>query len=293
MYLGSWKIDDVLYFYANTTRFDTGNATDADSDAGYRVYENETGTPLLTGAMSLLDSANTAGFYSEAITLSAANGFEKGKQYSIYKFATVNSIAGASHDTFQIEAEVDANTVSAGVNVTQIGGDTQSATDLKDFVDAGYDPSTNKVQGVVLTDTVTTYTGNTPQTGDAYALLVTVATYIDTEVAAIKAKTDQLTFTIANKVDSSLQAAGDFAATIANKIADHTLRRTYANARASSDGDAVSFRSLLGAIAKLVNKWSISGTTLTITHEDDTTSAGTQTLTGTAGADPITTIDTD
>jgi len=30
-------------------------------------------------------------------------------------------------------------------NMTQIGGDTQSATDLKDFADAGYDPSTNKV----------------------------------------------------------------------------------------------------------------------------------------------------
>lgn len=55
------------------------------------------------------------------------------------------------------------------VNVVQLGGDAQSATDLKDFADAGYDPGTNKVQGVVLTDTVTTYTGNTPQTGDAYA----------------------------------------------------------------------------------------------------------------------------
>lgn len=55
------------------------------------------------------------------------------------------------------------------VNVTQIGGDAQSATDLKDFADAGYDPSTNKVQGVVLTDTLTTYTGNTPQTGDSFA----------------------------------------------------------------------------------------------------------------------------
>lgn len=41
-------------------------------------------------------------------------------------------------------------------NVTQIGGDAQSATDLKDFADAGYDPSTNKVQGVVLVDTTTT-----------------------------------------------------------------------------------------------------------------------------------------
>jgi hypothetical protein len=30
-------------------------------------------------------------------------------------------------------------------DVTHIGGDAQSGTDLKDFVDAGYDPSTNKV----------------------------------------------------------------------------------------------------------------------------------------------------
>jgi hypothetical protein len=48
--------------------------------------------------------------------------------------------------------------------------------------------------------------------------LTTIATYIDTEVAAIKAKTDQLTFTIANKVDSSIQAAGDFAQGAADKV---------------------------------------------------------------------------
>lgn len=56
-------------------------------------------------------------------------------------------------------------------NLTQMGGVAQSATDLKDFADDGYDPSTNKVQGVVLADTVTTYTGNTPQTGDTFARL--------------------------------------------------------------------------------------------------------------------------
>jgi hypothetical protein len=36
--------------------------------------------------------------------------------------------------------------------VTQIGGDTQSATDLKDFADAGYDPATNKLTGAVELD---------------------------------------------------------------------------------------------------------------------------------------------
>ena len=44
------------------------------------------------------------------------------------------------------------------VSVTELGGVAQSATDLKDFADAGYDPATNKVQGVVLVDTTTTNT---------------------------------------------------------------------------------------------------------------------------------------
>lgn len=37
-------------------------------------------------------------------------------------------------------------------------------------------------------------------------------------------------------------------------------------------------------------KWSISGTTLTVLKPDDTTTAYTKTLTGTAGADPITAV---
>jgi hypothetical protein len=44
------------------------------------------------------------------------------------------------------------------VDVMAIGTDSQSATDLKDFADDGYDPGTDKVQGVVLVDTTTTNT---------------------------------------------------------------------------------------------------------------------------------------
>ena len=43
-------------------------------------------------------------------------------------------------------------------DLTQIGGTAQSALDLKDFADTGYDPATSKVQGVVLCDTTTTNT---------------------------------------------------------------------------------------------------------------------------------------
>ncbi len=48
--------------------------------------------------------------------------------------------------------------------------------------------------------------------------LDTVATYVDTEVASIKTKTDQLTFTAANKVDAAFNAAGDFPQAAADKV---------------------------------------------------------------------------
>jgi hypothetical protein len=50
------------------------------------------------------------------------------------------------------------------------------------------------------------------------ASLDTLDDYVDTEVAAIKAKTDQLVFTGANKVDAAILAAGDFAQGAADKV---------------------------------------------------------------------------
>jgi hypothetical protein len=74
--------------------------------------------------MATLDSANATGHYSEQITLSAANGFEKGKSYSIRIAATVSSVTGATTRNFQMEAEVDANIVSdkTGYSLTATTG---------------------------------------------------------------------------------------------------------------------------------------------------------------------------
>lgn len=172
-YLGSWKIDDLLTFYANTTRFDTGNATDADAVPSYRVYEDETATPILTGTMALLDSANTAGFYSEQITLSAANGFEKGKSYAIYIAATVNSIAGTTHHTLQIEAEVDANIVSDKTGYSLAAGAITAAVIATDAID----------NDAIAANAVTEI-----QNGLATAVsLAVVASYIDTEITTLQA----------------------------------------------------------------------------------------------------------
>lgn len=82
------------------------------------------------------------------------------------------------------------------VDLLQIGGAAQSATDLKDFADDGYDPVTDKVQGVVLTDTCTT---NTDMVGTANAALASVCTEarlaelaaanLPTDIANVKAET--------------------------------------------------------------------------------------------------------
>lgn len=47
---------------------------------------------------------------------------------------------------------------------------------------------------------------------------IPVGTNLLTAITAIKAKTDQLVFTLANKVDSSIQAAGDFVQAAADKV---------------------------------------------------------------------------
>jgi hypothetical protein len=77
-----------------------------------------------------------------------------------------------------------------------------------------------------------------------------------------------------------------------NVLADYILRRAVQSAIDSSDGDAKSFRSLLGAVCKLVNRIYPSGSNLIITEDDDTTTLGTQAMTTDSGADPVTELNT-
>jgi hypothetical protein len=103
-------------------------------------------------------------------------------------------------------------------DVVQLGGSTQSATDLQDFADAGYDPATNQVEGVKLTDTVTTYTGNTKQTGDNYVRLgAPVGASISADIAAVPVAS----LDVANGIETGLtprQATRLIAAATAGKV---------------------------------------------------------------------------
>lgn len=126
------------------------------------------------------------------------------------------------------------------VDVTRVGASTQSLIDLKDFVDSGYDPVTNKVEGVKLVDTVTTATNltNAPTNGD---LTATMKTSIETEMSDAL-KTD-------------------------------TIPDSY-----SADGSQPTIAQAVLEILQMMQEKSISGTTLTVKKPDGSTSAMTFTL---------------
>lgn len=206
MYLGSWKIDDLLTFTVNT-HTTAGVATDADSAPSYRVYEDETATPLLTGTMATLDAANTDGHYSEQITLSAANGFEKGKCYAIRIQATVSGVTGATVRNFQIEAEVDANTVSgtAPANVVQISGDSTAADNLEAAADGtGYNLGGGSVVAASVTGAVGSVAGNVG--GNVAGSVGSVTGAVGSVAAAVTVGTNN------DKTGYALSAAGVTAA---------------------------------------------------------------------------------
>ncbi|MGH7510889.1 MAG: hypothetical protein ACREMZ_15660 [Gemmatimonadales bacterium] len=102
----------------------------------------------------------------------------------------VDDLAFPSTSGRSIQVEADG---MVHADVKELLGDGQSATDLKDFADAGYDPLSNKVEGVKLADTLTTYTGDTPQSGDAFARLgAPIGASISADVADIEGKVDEL-----------------------------------------------------------------------------------------------------
>lgn len=153
----SWKIDD-LYTFTTSTNGSAG-IVDADSVPTYRIYEDETGTAVLTGSMAKLDDAGTTGFYSEQVTLSAANGFEKGKSYNIIICAAISSTTACATDIFQIEMEVDANVVSDKTGYTASTVSDKSGYSLAADQSAVTIGTTNTVtNGVTLADDAITAT---------------------------------------------------------------------------------------------------------------------------------------
>lgn len=188
-----------------------------------------------------------------------------------------------------------------GIDFDGITGIHGFSIDLSDNSDPGFYAAGHEYMVVVSSITVDAQTVNfiaatfsIERSGGALALLKN-GTYglsaLNTDIDAVLADTGTDGVVIADgaitaaKIAADAIGASELAADAATEIADAILKRDWT----AVSGEAA--RSVLNALRFLRNKWSISGTTLTVTKEDDSTPAWTGTVTTDAAADPITAND--
>jgi hypothetical protein len=170
---------------------------------------------------------------------------------------TVKNATDIKTATDDIQARIPAALTAGGkikASMDEILAVGQSATDLKDFADTGYDPATHKVADVAVVDALT---ANNDKTG--YALG-------------------------ANGLDSTALTAA-----AKNAIADSHLDRNMATGT-DSGTDSTAVRTPRQALRALRNKQAVAAGVLTVNKEDDVTASWTAAVTTTAG-NPISTVD--
>jgi hypothetical protein len=156
------KIGENITFSITTHDPDTGVSTDAGATPTYRIYEDSNETAILNGNMDdgsggndEFDDGNTTGLYAKTIAVTAANGFEDGKTYTVFCTATVDSDPGAITYAFKaydpvIEGTLDDRAILklllAFAGGKTSGGGTSSVT-FRDTQDA-----TNRIVMVVDTN---------------------------------------------------------------------------------------------------------------------------------------------
>lgn len=159
-----------LGYFLDSTNGDTEETALTIANTDIKLWKN--------GATTLANkNAGGATHISNGIYYAVLDATDTNTYGPLVIFVHVAGALAVKLECVVMEADAfDALYAASGTGVIesdlrQIGGVAQSATDLKDFADAGYDPATNKVQGVVLVDTVTTLTGHTAQTGDSFAVV--------------------------------------------------------------------------------------------------------------------------
>lgn len=173
---------------------------------------------------------------------------------AVYRYTT-NALeqapsGGSAPTVEQIRQEMDANSTKLADILTDTG------TTLDALIKDVPTVAEFEARTLVAADYTVVSDLGTVQTGDAYARLGAPAgASVSADIAALPTATEN---------------------------ADEILKRDWT----SVTGEAA--RSVLNALRFLRNKWSVAGTTLTVTKEDDSTPAWTAALTTNAAADPVT-----
>lgn len=184
MYLGDILEDATIHCWWTSNGADGASITRA-TNGTISIYKNADNTQSTAGVTDTEDADSVTGCHRIVIDTSADAFYEAGKDYAIVLSAatidgkTVNAVLGM----FSIE---NRNTKA---DLRAIGGGAQSATDLKDFADDGYDPSTNKLTGLLLADAVTVVNGLAANTITATSIAADAITAAKIADGAIDAAT--------------------------------------------------------------------------------------------------------
>lgn len=260
----NYEIDEFLVITANTHKVD-GSKSDA-SAINYRIYEEATDTEIVSDtAMTKFDSQT--GFYLDREQLTSVKGFEDGKTYTVFITATVDSVDGT--DSFQftvgkIASKSALSTIDTVVDAIKAKTDNLPADPASETNVNANETKIDTIDGIV--DAIKTITDNLPNNGALTDIDSKIDT-IDGIVDTIKSSTDPLTLVA---------------------IADAILSRAISNVE-----DSAGYRTLAGAVAKLVNKFKRTTTHLEVYKTDDTTKWWQQAITEDEDANPISEIDTE
>lgn len=144
-----------------------------------------------------------------------------------------------------------------------------------------YAPAQAETNGALLAFTFSG-TGAIPVTVQVFTNQITYTTAGQVDATMISTAANAIT---ATSINADALTAAKVADDVGEQFADQLLNRNLAT---GSDSGSATVRTVRQALRFLRNKWSISGTTLTVTKEDDSTASWTSELTTSGAADPVT-----
>jgi len=188
-------LEETIYCMFSTRAFASGVPTSLLGTPVLSVLESNNATPITAGVSVNVDRASVTGLNQATIVATAANGYEAGKSYACY--ISTGTVGGVS-----VVGEVVAEfTVQASAAFTRIGAAGAGLTAITGVTLAASQP------GVTI-PTVTTLTGHTAQTGDAFARLGAPAgASVSADVAAVKVDTAAILVDTGTTLDARIPAA--------------------------------------------------------------------------------------
>jgi hypothetical protein len=282
------------------------------SGDGVRIFVVDPAGGALTGAQA----SDLAAIESELIVVHSETTEIQGDADNIYSDTTVIEAGGGSLTAGQASdlAAIESEVILVHSETTQLQSDTaaieselslvhsETTVVQSDTAVIESDAAAVESELILVHSEATVVQSDTAAIESELALVHSETTQLQSDTAVIESDTTAIESDAA-AVESELIVVHSETTVIAsdtaviesdaaaietgNVIADAILKRDWT----AVSGEAA--RSVLNALRALRNKVSLSGSTLTVTEEDDSTEAWTATITTDSGADPITAVDPD